>query len=272
MSQTKRFYIFTGKGGVGKTTLSLAFAKYLKKQNKKCLYTCITSNKIQNKKEQLDQSLAIAQEMQIPILELNLVDCSRNYIAKKLKSETIAKWIVKTPFYQSLINMIPGFSYVIYLGQIIELLQDDPELTIILDSPSSGHALTMLEATQNFKDIFKSGMIYEDTGRMLSMLKSPHFTKINIVTIATQLAVNEAIELKNSIGQLEDYECHIVCNNVLGNYLSSDMPDFLSSKINNELRCIENNSQHIKYNIPYSTHAKPTEILKEIVPSQENLV
>ena len=36
----KRLYIFTGKGGVGKTTLSFSFAKYLKEQGKKLsMYT-----------------------------------------------------------------------------------------------------------------------------------------------------------------------------------------------------------------------------------------
>ena len=150
---TKRLYIFTGKGGVGKTTLSLAFARKLIEENKKCLYIYFENNKIDNKKvssKELDQE---ATSLGIKKLGLDLLDCSQEYIGKKLKSDKIAKWVVATPFFQSLVNMIPGLSYVIYMGKILELLMEDPELTIVLDSPSSGHALTMFESTHNFNNI-----------------------------------------------------------------------------------------------------------------------
>ena len=35
MDDLKRFYLFTGKGGVGKTTLALSFCKFLEQNQKK---------------------------------------------------------------------------------------------------------------------------------------------------------------------------------------------------------------------------------------------
>ena len=91
---------------------------------------------------------------------------AETYIAKKLSSEMVAGWIMKTPFFKSLFNMIPGLGMMILLGHIIEKLQNDPDLHIVMDSPSSGHAITMFESSHNFKEMFGKGMIVDDINRM----------------------------------------------------------------------------------------------------------
>jgi arsenite-transporting ATPase len=205
-------------------------------------------------------------------MSLNLMECAQSYIAKKLKSKTIAHWIIKTPFFNSLISMIPGFSYVIYLGQILEFLLENPQRIIVLDSPSSGHALTMLESTKNFNEIFQDGVIYQDTHLMLSTMKSPHFTKINIITIPTQLAINEALELKEKIQQLESYDVDIYCNHSLSDFEIEDLPIALKKKIHNEQLAISDYTEQIHSKIKYSTKNDTLEIIKDLVPSLENLV
>ncbi len=276
MPSTARFYIFTGKGGVGKTTLSLSFCSYLKQQNKKCLYTYIESSKIDgdrnDKKDPAHLPSKWAKQLGIEVLNLNLMDCSRHYISKKLKSKTVAHWIVKTPFFQSLINMIPGFSYVIYMGQILELMLNDPELIIVLDSPSSGHALTMLESTKNFNQIFESGTIFEDTKLMLKTLQQEHFSKINIVTLPSLLAIHEATELQASIHKLFDYKMGIYPNNCLNTYQDEDLPEFLKLKIANEEAALSEKNEFIQKQISYSTAHTSQDVIKDLLPSMESLV
>jgi arsenite-transporting ATPase len=268
----KRFYIFTGKGGVGKTTLALSFCKFLEANNHKYLYAYIKNSKISDTSKSLNESLHIAKELGINTLGLDLLDCSKGYISKKLKSKTIASWIIKTPFFQSLINMIPGFSYVIYLGQLLEMLVDDPDLTIVLDSPSSGHALTMLESTKNFNEIFQDGTVYDDTNKMLKVLQSDNFTKINIVTLPTLLAIHEGEELKESLKKIHSFSTDIYSNNCLNDYLHNDLPDFLKAKINNENQAISENQEHIKNQISYSMAHSNKEVIKDLVPSMQSLV
>lgn len=273
MSTFKNLYIFTGKGGVGKTTLALSFCEYLKSQNQNYLYVYFHSQVAEKKIHHATNLENLIKQNNIDSLPLNLLDCAEKYIAKKLKSKTIAKWIIKTPFFSSLISMIPGFSYVIYLGQILEFLVDDPKRIVVLDSPSSGHALTMLESTKNFNDIFQDGIIYQDTGRMLETMRTKGFTKINIITIPTQLAINEAIELKEKIQTLEDYDTEIYCNNALSTLtLTHDLPSALKEKIANEKLALSDFTSSIQSNIKYSTKAEPIEVIKDLVPSLESLV
>ena len=272
MDDLKRFYLFTGKGGVGKTTLALSFCKFLEQNQKKYLYLYLSNSKINKPSESHLNTDDLAKELGLNVLSLNLQECAKGYITKKLKSETIAKWVVKTPFFQSLINMIPGFSYVIYLGQILEMLIDDPQLTIVLDSPSSGHALTMLEATKNFNHIFESGVVYQDTKLMLETLEQKDFTKINIITLPTLLAVHEATELEKDIKTLSNYQTDIYCNNCLNSYQDEALPDFLKEKIYNEQEALKALAPRTPKQIPYCMNNDSAQIVKDLVPSVENLV
>jgi arsenite-transporting ATPase len=272
LEKTKRLYVFTGKGGVGKTALSLAFCKYLKSQNKKCLYTYFKNSKIESAQNSPDESLTLANSLGVETLGLDLRNCARNYIAKKLNSKTIALWITKTPFFQSLLNMIPGFSYVIYLGQLLERMIDEPELIIVLDSPSSGHALTMLESTKNFNEIFQDGIVYEDTKLMLNILQRDDFTKVNIITLPTLLALHESQDLKSSIHDVFSYETRIHCNNCLNSFESDSLPEFLKSKIKNEEKALAENLDEITNQISYSMAQTNNEVIKDLVPSMQNLV
>jgi arsenite-transporting ATPase len=268
----KRFYIFTGKGGVGKTTLSLAFTKNLQTQNKKVKYVYFKTSKLGQDSINHNETLGLAKEIGVDTLGLDLYESSKSYIGKKLNSKTVASWIIKTPFFKSLINMIPGFNYLIYMGQILELLDEDPELILVLDSPSSGHAQTMLEATGNFNEIFQSGVIYEDTNKMMKLITNTGFLKIIIVSIPTLLALHEAKELKENICSSFNYDVQTVCNNCLSTYQELELPDFLIKKINNETSAIDESDEPIKEQIPYLMSKSPSLLIKDLGPSMQNLV
>ena len=212
LSDHKRLYIITGKGGVGITALSLAFTKYLRTQGVKANYLNFTTANLDKPKHDI-QEIIQAKKMDVPLTALNLYDCASGYVAKKLKSQTIAKFVVKTPFFKALISMIPGFNYTIYLGQALELLKQDPDQVFVLDSPSSGHAITMLEATKNFGEIFQSGYLFDDTQKMLSHIYAPGFAQINILTLPILMAVNEAMELKEQLKSIAPIDSKVVCNN-----------------------------------------------------------
>lgn len=269
MLNLKRLYIFTGKGGVGKTTCAFSFSKYLKENNINVEYAYIANNSISKNNEQ-------APEINIPglkILPLNLNKAVKEYVQMKLKSEIVSSLVVKAPFFKSLVSMIPGFNYLIFLGKIIYRLKENPNLHIILDSPSSGHALTMLKVVENFSDIFKTGALFEDIVKMKSFLFNQDNLKINIISLPTELSKNEAIELKDEILKINSkLQSQIFFNNITPkSFLKSEStPKSLRLKIENEQSLLLDIDA--KKLIPNCPRSLKEDLTSDISPFTQNLV
>jgi hypothetical protein len=266
-----RLYIFTGKGGVGKTTLSKAFVRYLTEHDHEAIYLTFKTQSLGDVHGGTAESLKHG----IKEVALDLEECARGYIEKKLNSKMISSWIVKTPFFRALINMVPGFSYLIYLGRILEMGRDNPRLIIVLDAPASGHALTMVESTTNFRQIFESGVIFDDTNKMLSRLNDPDYTKINVVSLPSQMSWQEAIELKTGLNERTPVAVDIIVNNCL--YLIveqnlSDLPQGLKDKVLNEKHLIDENQAQMRCILPHSLAKDGDSIQRELVGSLSKLI
>lgn len=230
----QRLFIFTGKGGVGKTSVALAYALHLKNKGHKVKYNSFY----------LPPEKDLVEKLNIPIFNMSVEESAEIYIGNKLGSKTIASWIMSTHFFKSLFQMIPGLGHMILLGHILKELELDPELIIVLDSPASGHALTMFESSNNFKRIFKTGLIVNDIEKMKLSLEDPNFLKTFIVALPNELAIAEANDVKNELAEVYK-NLQIIINNSLIRYfqqqnLSFDhLPDILISKISIEEQVLD---------------------------------
>jgi arsenite-transporting ATPase len=267
MSQAyHRLYIFTGKGGVGKTTLSMAFTKYLESLGANVKYNCF---------HQTPERI-LQQQLKLPTLEIQIETSSEIYIARKLNSKTIASWIMKTHFFKALFQMIPGLGHMILLGHLIDELEKDPTLVIVLDSPASGHALTMFESSSNFKRIFKAGLVVKDIDRMQRFLQGENNLRTHVITLATELSLSEAADLKNELdNNLPETLAHssLIINDSFKKFFElkkvdeSKLPDFLKQKIELESNII---NQYIT--LPHVETLKPYDVVIELSEFMERLL
>ena len=265
---SRRFYVVTGKGGVGKTTLALALTKYFCLNGKKAKYICFEN--------QLgDEAI---KKHNVPYEELHLITSVEKYIARKLRSPTLASWIVKAPFFKALLQMVPGFSYLIFLGHILDYeLKNNPDLIIVLDSPASGHAITMFEACYNFKDIFQVGILVDDINKMLSYVYESNILRVIVTALPTQMAINEAVELKNHINNLGIKDTLLIVNNCLSKILNLEKeegqyPDFLKSKIKIEQDVLEKHKTELNSFLPHSTSLEYSQIVEDLVGQMDQLI
>jgi anion-transporting ArsA/GET3 family ATPase len=271
MDKLKRLYIFTGKGGVGKTTLSKAFVRDLRQHDHEAVYFTFQNSSLgENHLGTKEQTVNGIRE-----ISLDLEDAARGYIEKRLNSKMIAGWIVKTPFFRALINMVPGFSYLIYLGKILEMGKENPRMIAVLDAPASGHALTMVEATTNFKNIFENGVIFDDANKMLALLNNPDYTKIHVVSLPSLMSWQEAIELRAGLKERTPVDVDITVNNCLYPLLENslnELPLSLREKMLNEQKLVQDNLSEMRCVLPHSLKNDSLEVQLELVGSLSKLI
>lgn len=276
MKKPCNLYLFTGKGGVGKTTLALAFTNYLKQKGYDAVYASIANSNIGSDQTVTTQH-TLCQKLSIPYLDLILTECAEGYVAKKLGSKMMAGWVVKSPFFKALINMIPGFSYLIFLGKMLEeIIKSGNKKIIVFDSPASGHAMTLLESTQNFNEIFRSGVIFDDTNKMLDLIHSKDFMQINVVSILTEMSITEGTELLDSIKKLKFDNAMLIANNALAVIPEigheANLPEFLKTKLEQEGILFTEHQNIIKSKVPHIPSTDSVFVIKSLAPYMENLV
>lgn len=251
---------------MGKTTLAMAFTKYLQKKGVNVKYNCFH----QNPEKELQAAIAL------PTIEIDIDKSAEIYIGRKLNSTTVASWIMKTHFFKSLFQMIPGLGHMILFGHLIDELEKDPSLVVVLDSPASGHALTMFESTSNFKTIFKSGLVVKDIDRMQNFLSGENNLKTHVVTLATELSLSEALDLKNELdNNLPDTQAHtdLLVNDSFKKFFElkkvdeKELPPFLAQKIE-----LEKNIVAQYYTLPHIDHDDMPKIVMDLSAMMEGLV
>ena len=271
MNSPHRLYVFTGKGGVGKTTLSKAFVRNLVSLGHEAIYLTF-------KNQSMGENHSFGSDMSssgIREVALDLEECARGYIEKRLNSKLIASWIVKTAFFRALVNMMPGFSYLIYLGKILEMGKENPKLIVVLDAPASGHALTMVESTTNFQQIFESGVVFDDTMKMLSRLNDPEYTKFNVVSLPSLMSWQEAVELRKGLKERTPVPVTMTINNYLYPLLENDLgdlPGVLRDKAMNEKKLVSENENDVQCILPHSLRHSARDIEADLVGSLSKLI
>ncbi len=265
-TKQNRLHIFTGKGGVGKTTLSISFTRYLQQIGEKVVYISLA-----------DKPLEICNKLLIPCEKFSLNHSINIYLGKKFKSKLIASWITKAPFLKACLQVVPGLNYVVLLGDILDRIANDPRLIVILDSPASGHALTLFESCNNFKEIFKTGLIFSDIQKMLNMLHNKNILITHICSLPTLLAMSESVELKKELEQLGPYNLQIIINNSFSRLKElqeneHNWPDFINKKIEIEQEIGSKYQEEIRTSLPYSTSLEYLDIINYLTPYMKNLL
>ena len=167
--------------------------------------------------------------------------------------------------------MLPGFENLILVGHIIDLIESDPSIHIVVDSPASGHALTMLESSFNFKSIFGESILSKDILRMHKILHSENTTQTYVLALAGLMPIQEAFELSEQVKKLNFKNSKLVLNNSISNStknLNEDLPQFIEGQIKLEKEF----GDKFDIRVPYSLKDNETEVIKEISSQLKELL
>ncbi len=121
----------------------------------------------------------------------------------KLRFRALHRVVFENDVMRRLLAMIPGMTETFLLGKawFMEAMEQDESGrprwdTLVLDAPSTGHGVTLLQLPEVLLSVVSVGPMAEDARRMSALLADPTRTALHVATLPAELPVNEALDLE----------------------------------------------------------------------------
>jgi anion-transporting ArsA/GET3 family ATPase len=200
-----RILIVSGKGGVGKTTVSAAVALVAARQGRRA---CIAEVDRKGTLPKLFGGSTLSytpRELSPGVWGMNIVpdEALAEYLEVQYHMKRVAKVFSSTHFIDFITTTAPGLKDILVLGKIWFLEQGrspGPRFdTIIVDAPAAGHMLTFLSSPMGLSDAVRVGPVQRQAEWLVEMLTDPARTRVHLVTLAEEMPVAETIETAEAL-------------------------------------------------------------------------
>lgn len=211
-----RLEIVCGKGGVGKSTLSVALGLQRALRGESILV--VTSHPLEElalsvSVEGLEQQVEVADRFFVIHIDSKRVLAQR--VRQTMPSSAMASVVTKSRIYNSLIEIAPGIKELAFLSRIRQLAEDDSPHSydgIIWDAPATGHFLQVMKVAQNFEAYLTGPFARE--GRDLKRFFESIDKRIYSVVLLQEMVIQETVELGQELATLDLAPDRVLCNAV----------------------------------------------------------
>lgn len=219
----RKFLIFSGKGGVGKTTVSSAFALSCARRGERTLLIELnTRDRVSSMFGSQDVGQQIV-EVEENLYAVNITPeaAIEEYALMLLKVRVLFKAVFQNRIMRAFLNAIPGINELVMLGKAYYHVIEEDERgepvwdKVIVDAPATGHGIFLLKIPGVITDILSSGHMHDEAVRILDVLRDPETTALNIVTLPEEMPVNETRMLFDTITQELQLPAGVVINNAV---------------------------------------------------------
>ncbi|MGH2752998.1 MAG: ArsA family ATPase [Actinomycetota bacterium] len=199
-----RIIIVSGKGGVGKTTVSASLALVAARSGRR---VCIAEVDRRGTLPKLFGGGEVGyepRELAPGVWGMNIVpdEALAEYLNVQYHMKRVARIFSSTHFVDFITATAPGLKDILVLGKIwyLEQGRHGPHFdTIIVDAPAAGHMLTFLSAPMGLSDAVRVGPVQRQAEWLVQMLQDEHRTRVHLVTIAEEMPISETIETSQAL-------------------------------------------------------------------------
>jgi len=244
MDPQARIVVVCGKGGVGKTTLSLALG--LKHANQGRRVVIVSSHPL--------PELAIAVSLEgiatrfpaaarnLFVVHLNPRELLREVVEQNFPVQMVAQAILNSSIFKNLVEVAPGLKEFYFLARLQELAErkaaaagaagPDYEL-LIWDAPASGHFLSTLRSARAF-EAFLTGPLASAGAEMDRFFSNSAHMQILAVTPLEEMAIAETVEMTESLKHDFQLRCTALILNLVSPLVTAGEEEVAELKVDDE--------------------------------------
>ena len=202
-----RVVVVTGKGGVGKTTVSAALALGFASRGERVVVVETSGAEVLPGLfgTQPGGYKVSALAPRVHTLSITPRAALEDYVVQQIRIRRLYKLVFENRIMEPFIEAVPGLHDALQLGKVMDL---DREIRngrpawdrIIVDAPATGHGVTMLGSARAMMDMTRAGPMYDGLKQVDDVLSDPRLTGLVVVALPEEMPVSETIDLWNRLG------------------------------------------------------------------------
>lgn len=230
----KRVLFVNGKGGVGKSTISIALGIRAALEGKRVIVVEVSST--ENASRIFRQADVGFKEVEMSndlwAISIDPENSMREYVLLQLKVKAMRDLLFRSRMFTYLAAATPGLNELVTIGKIWELAQLDRKVKhgrkydlVIVDSPATGHGISFLQSPRTFANIARMGPIHTQAKQLQAMINDHDHTGSVIVSLPEEMPVNETANLEDELtGDVDVAVDRIIMNGLYPErYASKDL-------------------------------------------------
>jgi anion-transporting ArsA/GET3 family ATPase len=198
----------TGKGGVGKSTISIALGLAAAARGKRTIVCEVggqeTASRIFRRAEVGFHEVEVADNLWA--ISIDPDHSLREYLLLQLKVRTMRDLLVRSRIFNYLAAATPGLKELVTIGKIWELAQPNRRVKkareydlVIVDAPATGHGIGFLQTPRTFAGIARVGPVHAQAEELDRFITDHNATGVAIVSLPEELPVNETASLEQTL-------------------------------------------------------------------------
>src|SRR5687767_9711183 len=206
----KRLIFVTGKGGVGKSTVSAALGVIAARRGKRTIVCEVAQQErmsyvfhregVGYRETQIGEDLyAFSIDPQRALEE---------YLQQQIRVKPVYDLMFKNRVFTYFAAATPGLRELVTIGKVWELAQLDRRVKrgatydlVIVDAPATGHGLGILRTPKTFGDIARVGPVKRQADAIFEFITDPRLTSVCAVAWPEEMPVNETLFLQDNLEQ-----------------------------------------------------------------------